>query len=110
MRYRELLTSISKKAGITENQAEKVIDIYLHTIKGELKKGQKIKLANFGTFAITRDSSPKSTTKAVKAKSVAKAAKRTSAKVPQFHGRELNIEVGDSIKFIPDENLIKVLK
>lgn len=50
----ELIEKIAGGAGLSKAQASKALDATLDAIKGALKKGQKVTLVGFGTFAVSR--------------------------------------------------------
>ncbi len=50
----ELIEKIAAGAGLSKAQASKALDATLDAIKGALKKGQKVTLVGFGTFAVSR--------------------------------------------------------
>ena len=50
----ELIDKISSGVKISKTDAAKALDSTLNSIKGALKKGQKITLVGFGTFSISK--------------------------------------------------------
>ena len=52
MNKKELIEKISEKSGLTTRQSEKALNGMIHSISEELKTG-KVRLAEFGTFAVT---------------------------------------------------------
>lgn len=50
----ELIEKIANGAGISKAQASRALDATLDAIKGALKKGHKVTLVGFGTFAVSR--------------------------------------------------------
>lgn len=52
MNKTELVEVVAKSAGISKVASEKAVDGALNAIKGALKKGQSVTLANFGTFKV----------------------------------------------------------
>ena len=52
----ELVASAAKISGVSAKDAEKVIAATLDTIKGVLKKGDKIILVGFGSFSVSKRS------------------------------------------------------
>lgn len=59
MEKRELITQVSKKADISEEEATKILDAFIDSIKEGLIKGEKVAISGFGTFSL---SSRKATT------------------------------------------------
>jgi DNA-binding protein HU-beta len=50
----ELIDKISSGVKISKADAAKALDSTLNSIKGALKKGQKITLVGFGTFSVVK--------------------------------------------------------
>ncbi len=50
----ELVEKIANGAAISKAQASRALDATLDAIKGALKKGQKVTLVGFGTFAVSK--------------------------------------------------------
>ncbi|MFN3739692.1 MAG: HU family DNA-binding protein [Thermodesulfovibrionales bacterium] len=50
----ELIEKIANGADLSKAQASRALDATLDAIKGALKKGQKVTLVGFGTFAVSR--------------------------------------------------------
>lgn len=50
----ELIEKIASGAKITKADAGRALDSMLDAVKGSLKKGQKVTLVGFGTFAISK--------------------------------------------------------
>ncbi len=55
----ELIDKISSGAKISKVDATKALDFTLNSIKGALKKGQKVTLVGFGTFSVAKRKSRK---------------------------------------------------
>jgi DNA-binding protein HU-beta len=55
----ELIDKIASGAGLTKVDAGKALDTTLNSIRGALKKGQKVTLVGFGTFLVTKRKSRK---------------------------------------------------
>ena len=53
MRKVELVEAVADKAGLTKTDAAKAIDATFAAITSALKKGDKVPLVGFGTFAVT---------------------------------------------------------
>ncbi len=49
----ELVDAVANCANVTKVEARRCIDCYHSAITGELSAGNKVALANFGTFAVT---------------------------------------------------------
>lgn len=56
MNKTELISAVAEGAGLTKVDAKKAIDAFISAVSGELKKGGKVALVGFGTFAITQKS------------------------------------------------------
>lgn len=54
MKKVELVEAVAEEAGLSKSDATKAIDAFLNTIKGELAKGEKVPLAGFGTFGVSK--------------------------------------------------------
>jgi DNA-binding protein HU-beta len=50
----ELIAKVSEITGSTKADASKSVDAVFATIAGQLKKGQEVRLVNFGTFLVTK--------------------------------------------------------
>lgn len=50
----ELIDKIAAGAGLSKADASRALDATLDSIKGALKKGQKVTLVGFGTFGTTK--------------------------------------------------------
>ena len=54
MKKVELVEAIAKKAGLTKADAARSLDATLEAIGAALKKGDKVPLIGFGTFAVSK--------------------------------------------------------
>jgi DNA-binding protein HU-beta len=54
MRKVELVEAVADKAGLTKTDAAKAIDATFAAITSALKKGDKVPLVGFGTFAVSK--------------------------------------------------------
>ena len=54
MNKTELIDKIAAGADLTKVDAKKALDATVEAIKGALKKGDKVQLVGFGTFAVTK--------------------------------------------------------
>ena len=54
MKKSELVEAVAKAAGLTKADATRAIDATFATITGALKKGNKVPVAGFGTFAVSK--------------------------------------------------------
>ena len=52
MNKADLIEKVSKAAGINKSQADAAINSLLSGIQGDLKKGGRVMLVGFGTFAV----------------------------------------------------------
>jgi DNA-binding protein HU-beta len=50
----ELIDKVASGAGLSKVDASKALDTTLNSIKGALKKGQKVTLVGFGTFSVVK--------------------------------------------------------
>ena len=55
----ELIDKVASGAGLSKVDASKALDTTLNSVKGALKKGQKVTLVGFGTFAVVKRKSRK---------------------------------------------------
>jgi len=55
----ELIDKIASATGLSKVDASKALDSTLNSVRGALKKGQKVTLVGFGTFSVTRRKSRK---------------------------------------------------
>ena len=54
MKKVELVEAIAKKAGLTKADAARSLDATLEAIGAALKKGDRVPLVGFGTFAVAK--------------------------------------------------------
>ncbi len=54
MKKSELVEAVAEQAGLTKADATRAIDAVFATITGALKKGEKVPVAGFGTFAVSK--------------------------------------------------------
>ena len=54
MNKNELIEAVAKATGATKADASRTIDAVFTTISSQLKKGQQVRLVNFGTFLVAR--------------------------------------------------------
>jgi len=54
MKKAELIEAVATKAGVSKADAGRVIDATFEVITGSLKKGDKVPVAGFGTFAVSK--------------------------------------------------------
>jgi DNA-binding protein HU-beta len=50
----ELINSIASSANLTKSDATRALDCTLDAITKSLKKGNEVRIAGFGTFAVSR--------------------------------------------------------
>ncbi|MDA8079134.1 MAG: HU family DNA-binding protein [Nitrospiraceae bacterium] len=50
----ELIDKIASGAGLSKADANRALDSTLDAVKAALKKGQKVTIVGFGTFAVTK--------------------------------------------------------
>ncbi len=53
MKKVELVEAVAETAGLTKSDASKAVDAFCSTITDALKKGDKVPLVGFGTFAVS---------------------------------------------------------
>jgi len=54
MNKQELIGNVAETAGLTKNDASKVVEAVFDSITTELKKGDEVRLVGFGTFSVSR--------------------------------------------------------
>lgn len=54
MNKQELIGSVAETAGLTKNDASKVVEAVFDSITAELKKGDEVRLVGFGTFSVSK--------------------------------------------------------
>ncbi|MBI4591271.1 MAG: HU family DNA-binding protein [Candidatus Rokubacteria bacterium] len=50
----ELVVAVAKATGTTKASAERALDAFLAAVRDSLRKGRRVTLAGFGTFAVAR--------------------------------------------------------
>ena len=50
----ELISAVAEQAGLKKVEAEKAVAAFIATVTGALKKGDKLSLVGFGTFATAK--------------------------------------------------------
>ena len=89
MNKAQLIEAIAAKAGMTKADAKKAVDAFVGATAAALKKGDKVSLIGFGTFAVTKRAARK-------------------GRNPQT-GKELNIPAKKVVKFKPGSELSKLV-
>lgn len=85
MNKADLIQEIAKEAGLTSAQADQALTSMIDTIKGALKKGEKVSLVGFGTWDVRKRKARNGVNPHTGA-----AIKIPAAKVPKFTaGKEL---------------------
>ena len=56
MNKNDLVTSVADRTGFTKTEAAKAVEGVLESISGFLKKGEEVRLVNFGTFSVVKRS------------------------------------------------------
>jgi DNA-binding protein HU-beta len=56
MNKAQLIDAIASEAGLTKADAKKALDAFIKTTSGALKKGDRVALVGFGSFAISKRS------------------------------------------------------
>ncbi len=54
MNKSELVDAIAKKSELSKKDSEKTLNAFMETVKGALKKGDKVSLVGFGTFQVMK--------------------------------------------------------
>ncbi len=54
MNKNDLVAAVAESSGLSKADATKAVDSMLDIIAANLKKGEEIRLAGFGTFAVTK--------------------------------------------------------
>lgn len=54
MEKTELVTEVSKKAEISEDEVTKILDEFIDSIKEGLMKGEKVNISGFGSFSLSK--------------------------------------------------------
>ena len=54
MNKADLIQELTKKVGLTNNQANDVIDAFVDGIKSSLKKGKRVSLVGFGSWEVRK--------------------------------------------------------
>ena len=54
MNKQELITQIAKKTSVSKAKALEILNCTIDSIKGSLKKGQRVQLIGFGTFLVRK--------------------------------------------------------
>ena len=54
MNKNDLVAAVAESTGLSKADATKAVDSMLDIIAANLKKGEEIRLAGFGTFAVTK--------------------------------------------------------
>ena len=54
MKKAELVEAVAAKAGLTKADAARALDAFMESVTETLKKGDKVSLVGFGTFATSK--------------------------------------------------------
>lgn len=54
MTQEELISQIADKSGISEDEAQKIINAFTDEIKEQLRRGEKVTISGFGTFILSQ--------------------------------------------------------
>ena len=54
MEQRELIVEVAKEVNLSEDEVTKIFASFISTIKGGLIKGEKVTIAGFGTFSLSK--------------------------------------------------------
>ncbi len=75
----ELVVAMAKATGSTKASAERVLDAFLAAVRDSLRKGRRVTISGFGTFAVTRRAE-----RNAKNPRTGKAMRIPAARVPRF--------------------------
>lgn len=53
MNKTELIAALAKKTDMSKKDAEKAVSAFIEVVTEELKKGEKVQVVGFGTFAVS---------------------------------------------------------
>lgn len=53
MNKTELIAAVAKKTDMPKKDAEKAVSAFIEVVTEELKKGEKVQVVGFGTFAVS---------------------------------------------------------
>lgn len=59
MNKQELVDAIAKEADLTKADASKALEAFIEVVSKALKKGDEVRVTNFGTFAVTKRAATK---------------------------------------------------
>ncbi|MFM1930888.1 MAG: hypothetical protein RL226_191 [Bacteroidota bacterium] len=90
MNKAELVDAMAEKAGISKADAKRALDAFIDSTSGALKKGDRVALVGFGSFAVSQRSARK-------------------GRNPQT-GKEITIKAKKVVKFKPGAELSKKVK
>ncbi len=54
MNKNELISAIASASNMSQTQCAEVLQTFISTVTGELKKGSEVKIIGFGTFKISK--------------------------------------------------------
>lgn len=81
MNKTELIAAISEKAGLSKKDAEAALNAFIDSVKGALKKGDKVQLIGFGSFEVKERAARKGRNPQTKAEITIPASKVPTFKV-----------------------------
>lgn len=53
MNKTDFISAVAAKAGLSKASAKKAVEAFFETVSEEVKKGEKVSLIGFGSFAVT---------------------------------------------------------
>ncbi|MDR2902843.1 MAG: HU family DNA-binding protein [Lactobacillales bacterium] len=59
MNKQELVDAIAKKSGLTKTDSSKALEAFIAVVETALKKGDEVRITNFGTFSVTKRNATK---------------------------------------------------
>lgn len=54
MNKQELIDAISEKTSLSKADCKRVVEAFIDTVTGALKKGKQVRLIGFGTFSVRK--------------------------------------------------------
>jgi DNA-binding protein HU-beta len=91
MNKRELVAAIAEKTGLSKAAASSAVNAIFETIQSELKRGEDVRLAGFGSFSVSRRKASKGRNPSTGAE-----IEITASKLPKFSAStELKRAVSD---------------
>ncbi len=90
MNKSELISAMAKKSGLTQSEAKKALDAFVESVTESLAKGEKVALAGFGTFELTKVAARTCINPATREKISVPASKKPTMKFGQSYKDSFN--------------------